>query len=395
MNFYICGSSGDASDSNSLTVVQKEESIQILHKLLDKQGSTGRNLDNFSEEEKKTIDLLIQLKILQIDSTNHVTLNFPFFTQADHKIMDKVVNKAAQTIVTKLTEKWDQINKLIAQVGLPTKRSHNERGFLVLGCIILDWQGLHWLSTNDVLVVTKPQPNGSRFLLIGSPHEVSVNTFKRYCFSSTHETVSWNYTVFGQAYHSRWVTPTIEMFIQQKLSGLQDIPSRIAKIIPRFVSTAIDQYLDRLGNLLASKTVSKKEFADDLNLTDEGIENLSNYLLNNGFIEEEQNEWNRSVLVLSPEDQPKLDALMSICKQLVVESIQISLPELKERYPQTTAGKHRVPFEEAMNEWWHEIFSRVIQLLIIEGKLQPSFHNQDTHFGSFIWSNSLELKVPM
>jgi hypothetical protein len=395
INFYICGSSGKASDLNPLTVAQRAESIQIISKLIDEHGSAERNIDNFSEEEKEAIDFLVRLKILHLDSTSRVTLNFPFFTKTDHEIMDDVVNKAAQTILAKLTEKWNQIESLIAQIGLPTTRSLEERSFLVFGCIILDWQGLHWLSANDVLVVTKPQPNGARFLLIGSPHEVSVNTFKRYCFSSTHGTASWNYTLFGQAYHSRWVTPTIEMFIRQKLTDLLDIPYAIAKLIPKFVSSAINHYLDRLGDLLASNSMTRKDFSDELGLAEDNIQNLSEYLTNNGFIEENQNKWKRSALILSPEDQPKINALISICKQLVTESIQIIIPEIKERYSLTTAGKHSVPFKEAMNEWWHEIFSRVIKSLITEGKLQPSFHNEDTHFGNFIWANTLKLKAPM
>ncbi|MBD3407592.1 MAG: hypothetical protein GF411_15855 [Candidatus Lokiarchaeota archaeon] len=163
-----------------------------------------------STEEQEMVTRLARLGLVA-KSDNMVHLQFPCFTIQDYESMKESIQSVAECIIAALREVWSEIKKLVNQIDSDSHVPIGEKMYIILGCMILDWLSLGWLSDNGIIYYMKQQPNGEKFLLQCITHETRARNFSRFCYSATSGTDEWNYTVFGQATKSRIVTPEIEM----------------------------------------------------------------------------------------------------------------------------------------------------------------------------------------
>ncbi|MHA1577515.1 MAG: hypothetical protein ACTSU3_09155, partial [Candidatus Thorarchaeota archaeon] len=210
LRFYICGSSGEPSEDNPITVVQKEESIKVITQLLPQPVNFSEFENQLSDSEREVLHDLIRLGVI-INDDQIIKLGFPCFSQKDLRLMDASMQRAAANVAKLFREDWPKIVGIIEGMGISSKASLPEKVYIILGCIILDWFALKWLQEDELLFYSKPQPNGSKYLIQSITNEAFEDAFSRFCYSTTFGSSKWKFTVFGQATGKRWVSPEIEI----------------------------------------------------------------------------------------------------------------------------------------------------------------------------------------
>ncbi len=388
--FWICGTSGEDSEKNPLTLVKKEECGSILEILLKGPISYDKIKNQLSKEEIETLENMLDLQVLRKENQK-IYLNFSMFVLKDYELMEEVTNKAAQLICDKFKKDWNALSELVSNTGLSSSLTIEEKMFCILGCIILDWAGLHWLDDGGILYRGKMQPNDQEFVLFGTPEEVYERNFTRFCFSST-EGFEWYFTVFGQTLNRRWVPPFSEKILLYlaRMSERADMIPHL-DLLNKNLQLALQYYLNTMVKVLIEKKIDKKQL-DKYGFRENKMNLIEEYLQKMGFIKiNEKNEWKRNILILGVNDIQNLEAINKICKPILVDSMNELSEIFEEKYKKTLAGLHKVPLKEAMNDWWHEIFSLVNMLLIKEKLISPRYINDKTKYDHFIFEEAMNL----
>ncbi|MBD3407591.1 MAG: hypothetical protein GF411_15850 [Candidatus Lokiarchaeota archaeon] len=142
-------------------------------------------------------------------------------------------------------------------------------------------------------------------------------------------------------------------------------------------------------DLICSGTLTREIIGKKLNLQPNEIETIEQYLIDGGIITIKDDEWIPKTIILTSDDEVPLQRLNSLTEEIIVESMQNQLSLLEEEYKGTTSEKHGVPFEEALTDIWHDIFSEIIRIFIAEGDMVPMYENEGCAYSNFIWKKKI------
>ncbi|MCK5150782.1 MAG: hypothetical protein KAQ65_03035 [Candidatus Thorarchaeota archaeon] len=391
INFYICGTSGDPSDDNPITVARREQTINILSNLIQQPLKRDILEKMLSQEESSQIPNLKRLGIID-EKDSIIRLGFPVLTLDDYNILDESLDTVAKDLVNAFQDKWMAIEELVASMGHSADGLLEEGLYNIIGCVILDWMALKWLEKDGFVFYSKGQPNGTKYLLQGATEDAFERAYTRYCYSTTGGTEKWRFTIFGQTNKKRWGPPQAEMHIWGAIARNLDAPGELSKIAANYAQTALHHTLHHAVDVLTGDVPNSSTLATLLQCSLNDTQKVEMYLKEVGFIDvTEQNTWIPKIMILREQDRKNMEKVIELSRECIFESLTKSLEVIRDMYQNTTPGKHGVPFKESLTDLWHDIFSKAIILFIEKGQMKVRQTDPECGWNNFIWDNQLNL----
>jgi hypothetical protein len=319
-----------------------------------------------------------------------LSLGFPLFTLDDYKMMEDSLEKTAQSVVNSLKEDWTQILEIVKSISKTSHTPIEEKVYNILGCVILDWFSLSWLSEENLLRYKKNQPNGSKYLLQGVTKEAYQKSFSRFCFSTTGGTEKWKFTVFGQANDKRWITPELQMRQSIAIRKHLFAPEPLPAVSALFSEIANYHLIAQIIDVLEKGDAGRTPIENSLDLDANASRSIERYLVEAKIIElAESSKWVPRSMILTHDDRESLDELSRLTRGKIVEAVASEIDELSKDCEGTTSEKHGVPFQETMTDLWHDIFSRTIKTFLAEKLMKTMYTEGKTSYSSFIWNKDV------
>ena len=387
LSFYICGNSGEPSENNPITIARKDETIEILLHFLKEPINRNSLGDYLSLSQVEKIPDLIRLGLLK-EKDGIISLNFPLLTLNDYKILDDALTIIATELVDAFQHNWERISELVSKMRNASLISIEEGLYNVVGCVMIDWLALKWLANKGILFFEKDQPNGTKYLLLGSTEDAFERAYTRFCYGTTMGTEKWRYTVFGQSHKKRWVPPQAEMHISATIMQHLDAPENLSKIAASYAQVAMNHTLHHVAEVLINKNPSIDSLTSLLHCTELGSQIVESYLKEVGVIDvDSDGNWIPRVMILQANDKNLLEEIAEISREIIISSLSKSLDSLHSVYSSTNPGKHGVPIVETLTDLWHDIFSKAIVIFIERGQMRTSQKDLECRWSNFIWNS--------
>ncbi len=385
LKFYIMGSSGESSDDSPITVVRRNETIPILSRLIPQPLAK----EHLTTEMQKLVPHLLKIGVLK-EEDSLLSLGFPCFTQNDYQLMNNSLETTALRVVDALKEDWSEISEIVDGIAKSSHTLFEENLYNILGCVLLDWLSLGWLSEKGIAFYDKDQPDGSKYLLQGVTKEAHQSSFSRFCYSTTAGTGEWRFTVFGQANDKRWITPELQMHQTASIRKNLAAPEPLPAVSASFSEIANFHFLAHVADVLASGDASRNKIQELFNLNENESRAIERYLIESRIINvTDDSVWVPRSMILTLHDKDPIEELFHLTKHKIVDAVVSEKENLFKEYEGTTSQKHNVPFEEAMTDLWHDIFSRSIKVFLAENLMKTMDTDGQASFSSFIWNNDV------
>ncbi|MHA2222927.1 MAG: hypothetical protein ACXAAO_12835, partial [Candidatus Thorarchaeota archaeon] len=362
---------------------RRNETMQILSRLIP-QPIANQEL---ASEMKDLVPHLVKIGVLN-EENGLLSLGFPLFTLNDYQLMNDSLEKTAQSVVDALKEDWSQISEIVNSISKSSNTPTEEKIYNILGCVILDWFSLGWLSEENLIFYKKEQPHGSKYLLQGITKEAYQKSFSRFCYSTTGGTEKWRFSVFGQANDKRWITPELQMHQSNAIRKHLFAPEPLPSVTASFSQIANYHLIAQIIDVLVIGDAGRTTIEESLNLDSNASEAIERYLIESKIIEmANKTNWIPRSMILTLDDKEPLDELSRLTKGKIVEAVANEIENLRKGCEGTTSEKHGVPFVETMTELWHDIFSRTIKTFLADKLMKTMYTEGQTSFSSFIWEN--------
>jgi hypothetical protein len=304
--------------------------------------------------------------------------------------MDNSLATTAQSVVNTLKEDWSSISEIVTGIGRSSHTQFEEKLYNILGCVILDWFSIGWLSEEGIIFYKKPQPHGSKYLLQGVTKEAYQRSFSRFCFSTTAGTEEWRFTVFGQSNDKRWITPELQMYQSGTIRKHLFAPEPLPTVSASFSQIANYHFLAQVANVLTSGDASRSRLEESFNLDENAGAVIERYLIESKIIEvTKDSQWVPRSMLLTLQDKDPLEELSKITRSKIVDAVANEKDNLSQEFEGTTSHRHNVPFEEAMTDLWHDIFSRSIKVFLDENLMNTIETDGQAAYSSFIWKKGV------
>ncbi|MFW9927131.1 MAG: hypothetical protein ACFFDM_10235 [Candidatus Thorarchaeota archaeon] len=366
-------------------MVRKEETISLLSKLIHKPLAR----EELASEMQKLVPHLLKIGVLK-EEEGLLSLGFPCFTENDYQKMNGSLEKTAQSVVNALREDWSQISEIVNRIGKYSGTPIEEKIYNILGCVILDWFSLGWLSEAGLIFYRKEQPNGSKYLLQGITKEAYQNSFSRFCYSFTAGTEKWRFTVFGQANDKRWITPELQVYQSGTIRKHLFAPEPLPAVSASFSQIANYHMLAQISDILAVGNAGRRTVEESFNLNESASGAIERYLIESKIIELSNDSiWVPRSMLLTLQDKEALDELYHLTRSRIIEAVTNEKDNLSKEYEGTTSEMHGVPFVETMTDLWHDIFSRTIKTFLDEKLMKTMYTEGQTSYSSFIWKKEV------
>ena len=388
LSFYICGNSGEPSENNPITVAREEKTIKILLHFLKEPINRDSLSDYLSQSQVEMIPNLIRLGLLK-EQKGTISLNFPILTLNDYEVLDDALTIITTELVEAFQHKWERISKLVSEMRNASPISIEEALYNIVGCVIIDWLALQWLTKEGIIFFAKDQPNGTKYLLQGSTEDAFERAYSRFCYGTTMGTEEWRYTVFGQSHKKRWAPPEVEMHISSTIMNHLDAPGNLTSSTASYAQVAMNHTLHHVAEVLTSDKPSIHALTSLLHCSEYGSRIIESYLKEVGVIDvDSDGNWIPRILILQASDKNILEEIAEISRGIIISSLSKSLDSLHLVYSNTTPGKHGVPIEETLTDLWHDIFSKAIVLFIEKGQMKTGQKDSECGWSNFIWSSN-------
>lgn len=385
LQFYIMGSIGEPSDDDPITVVRRDETIPVLSQLIPHPLAR----EHLTTEMQKLVPHLLKIGVLN-EEDGLLSLDFPCFTQNDYQLMNNSLETTARSIVDALKEDWSEVSEIVDGMAKSSHTLFEENLYNILGCVILDWLSLGWLSEEGIIFYDKVQPDGNKYLLQGVTKEAYQSSFSRFCYSTTAGTEEWRFTVFGQANDKRWITPELQIHQSASIRKNFTAPKPLPTVSASFSETANFHLLAHVADVLASGDASRNKIQESFNLNENASGAIERYLIESKIIElTDGSNWIPRSMLLTLQDKDPIKELIAITKSKIIDAVANEKENLTKEYEGTTSQKHSVQFEEAMTELWHDIFSRIIRVFLEENLMKTMHTEGQASYSSFIWKKDV------
>ncbi len=267
-------------------------------------------------------------------------LDFPCFLEQDLKLLNEKGNKLGKALAMEIRSKAED---LAIQVKF-NEICHKKYLFFLVGCVCLDWNGLKILQSANLIPNHQEQNRGKygNYTLYANEN-VSGNCKELYWGSHTFKLGGFNFTTFGDHYHSRLAFPDL-LFKGQRVQTLQNLfpnKNKLQRQLMHFIflrRLLFCRYMLDAGKLLFQQKTSPKT-----------LEHLL-YKLN--YINDDK----LNIPVITVEDRESVNEFIKAIRQIIEAWIKENYHAWEKDFMELTPVKQGVDYKEVLIQIWHYIF---------------------------------------
>lgn len=256
-------------------------------------------------------------------------LTFPFFLREDVAAIVGFRQVHGRQLADKILANKQAYHDLL-EAG---EFSKERRLYHLLGCDVLDGDLLTYLAQARIITLSKVQPNGRDYLLIGfEDHESVLGISDRLLCSCNHmKTATMSFISFGDSNGRR-----MDFYRQLRDGAYEAILAQAEDNIRNYLKTG--QWLDN----------QSRQYLEDFGYVKDG---------------------HLAVPVFKDQDK---EGVMVLTQSLIGEDLKSILKAFKDM--PLKALDHGVPIDDIANELYHQIFGQINEYLMADGFYEEAEH---------------------
>jgi DNA-binding MarR family transcriptional regulator len=338
---------------------------------------------------------LEQLGLVHRQGDNYI-INFYLMTKTDELKVRQVTEAHARSLAAAFLARRQEIEAAIQPYQLKGVEP-KAVAYILVGCFVLDWDGLNITAEKGYRSEATTRPNGDRYTPWA--RERSDLTLKGLFWGSHNdyepEVV---FTSFGDHFAvPRYALPDL----------LTSAPSRVTRpemsiSLKRKLSRVVEQSLkitnQRLGHmmlLLREGEKSLDELAQAAGLKPNEATDPLALLAELGYIEQEGGRYHALVPVFTEREKGMVQRVLRIGRQVMDEWLAANYDQIKAELSDISPVRFGVPYNQGFTQIWHYIFGSANRQLVEAGFFANPYAESRRYKGFIpvVWHPSLDPDV--
>lgn len=320
-------------------------------------------------------------------------INFYLMTKADELKVRQVTEAHARSLAAAFLGRRQEIEAAIQpyQVkGVEEKVAT----YILIGCFVLDWDGLSITAEKGYRSEAATRPNGDRFTPWA--REKSDLTLKGLFWGSHND---YEPDVVFTSFGDHFAVPRLAL-----PDLLSQVPSRaiqgeMSLALKRPLSRVIGQSLkvtsQRLGHMMLLLRDGEKgldELAQTVGLKANEATDLLALLVELGYVEQEGGRYHTRVPVFTERDRGMVQRVLRIGRQVMDEWLTANFDQIKAELSEISPVRFGVPYDQGFTQIWHYIFGSANRQLVEAGFLVNPYSEGRRYKGfvPVVWHPSLD-----
>jgi len=305
-------------------------------------------------------------------------LNFGLITAADGRTIRDLSQHYATSLADALLARRATFERLFASYDVPGVDPKTV-GFIALGCVALDWDGLDLTAEKGLRRTELPKPDGNYVPQATESSEVSAK--RVYCGSRSETLGGYRVTTFGDNAAPRrafpdflWHRPAdmntqLLPVLLRPADGVDGkmVGAQLGAVLPALRERALSA-----GELAAKTALSPDDTAAWVRLLTE-LEYLT---------PGDAGRHRLRVPVFTQRDRPMLLAVRQLGGEILSAWLEKNNAALRRDLAQLSVLKQGVPLEEVFNYVWHEVFGLTNGRLVQAGLFADPYAGDRAYPGS-------------
>lgn len=351
--------------------------VQLLLLDMAEQPMTKEEISNRLSGSKASIDDLLRLEIIRQEGDRYY-INFPLFTDRDQKLITRVADIYSQKLADSISQKKEEIYRLLGGYR-PTGIEPSKLAFIMIGGLILDFEGLRLLSEHGYIVHGVEKPGGNRYIL--NAQEVTEFSLKEIYWGGHTDSVN-GITLMSFGDHH---FETVRNGFPDLLWGLgRRLGTSLRKELPELYGTEFLTVLNDQMNSLLEDVVTillrlkespagLPELEEATSLDRDYLEHILNFLVKIRYISQEGETYHLLIPVLTEADQEMFQKIRGMVSEEILNWLQTHYDRIKEDLKDISAVRNRVNYGEVFNMLWHYFFGYTNKFLARSGLIYDTY----------------------
>jgi len=372
IDIFVFGSAGDYDDLNPYKIFKDKRIQDIVLTLAKKQGYTYDLLSLSNELSiavgtlDQIVDHLIKANLI-VSKQEKFSLNFPFFIDGDIKIIERFSKKVVVQIGDVLLKNEEKLKHLLSQYDFKVN-DVNRLLYHLIGDKTFDGLALDYFAKKDLFAISKVQPLGRDYIVVGYEKSEQVEYFskKMLCSSNNYFTEDVIFNSFGDSFGDRKDFYRYFRLVQANPKNIDAINKSFNFEFSSFEEKQMSELAASILKVLNQEPLTSREF--------ENLDILRQF----DYIELKEDKVIFKVPVIS------FDCVKEIANEvlsLIEEEVSTIFSNFEHKLKGLSALSHQATLKEIGNEMWHQVFGEINSYLIQEGLfLEPHFTESEGRY---------------
>lgn len=364
---YVFGNAGPFDEYNPYRIFESLDAQQVILTIAKGDFLTV-NKETIEAETNLTPDkvceiikMLLEAQLISEDKGIY-KIAFPFFIEADLVYIKKFASEVSQQIGDILIEHKNDFISIVSKYGILSNYGIERILYHVIGDKVFDGSALDYFANKNLFSISKTQPKGRDYLVIGYEKSEAVESFSNnlLCSSNNYNVNNLTFNSFGDSMGNR---KDFYRYFRRIQSSVQSSTEhlRLNEIYNTFVQEANTNLMRELGSLIQRYIVDNTEV-----YSDKELEKLV-FIEEMGYITIDASSIVHNVPIFTKE---LLDEISNFTLKLIDETIAELFSDLEVSIGGLSSVIHGVSYAEIGNELWHQVFGNINEYLVNKGFFQ-------------------------
>lgn len=377
LSLHICGSVG-SPEHDPLLIVGEERAVDLVYALNERPMSVEELCSVLGIDRERVVGLLnawARVNAVRVQPDGRYRVNFAIFTRSDIYALDGISDRVAAQLVERIGSIYGDIVSMAGRLSSARQVAIDKLLFAVIGSYSLDLSCLGALEERGLIVRTKDQPGGGRYLLFAREElgeEEKTRIYDMMFWGTHHERLNrYSFISFGDSTGYRYAFPDILwLLIESSHMGLRGsgAPEWVLKkaLSLTLIKALYIPALEEIASLLLK--VNEQPLGAE-NIYKDWPRDAVELLEDMGYITRSENMFRLSYPVFTIEDRDIVEEIASRIAPIAVDTFEQSHQTLLRDLSGISPLRNEIPVEEVMNEVWHWIFAKTNRELAMRGMI--------------------------
>lgn len=286
------------------------------------------------------------------------TLAFNLFTAEDQRRLEAFNAEYASSLADAILDHRDEFDAIFARYDLDGVDLGDLR-YLIIGCFILDWDGLTLTAEQNYRRSGPTHPNGDTYTL-WSREKADDVTLRDY-FWGSHNAYFENLvlTSFGDHDSSRiYVLPDLSWSVAVRLNGSESVDQR-SRLFRRAMAPQFEDFRQEAARtmmVLRDGPADLATLAERTGLDPMRIERLLPLLDHIGYVIQTDELVSANIVLLGEQDLSMMQEARALGWRIMGRWLADNYQSFRQQAEGLTPSRFDVPFERQFTQFWHYIF---------------------------------------
>lgn len=385
---------------NPYTLLARKDVQAIADEALKGPISAARLTTLLRDSEVK-LDHLLESAVLVRLPDGRYRLDMTVFTAEDRLLLDQVSDPLGRSLAASILDRREEFDRILGRYDMPGVDPSLVRMALI-GCLMLDWDGLRVTADNGFRTAAVRKPNGDQFQMV--LRERTAQAANRALYYGSHNMDAaggaMRMSTFGDHHpgSARVAFPDLTWIVEERdFARLARAPVT-AQLADAFSAEMTDSQ-DVAALVMRRLREGPADAAALSDAASQGAERTKavlDLLAALQYVEKDGDRYRAIVPVFTLErDGEMIGQLRDLGRAIMLDWFRKNYDDVRRRLAGLTALKAGVPFKTMFTEIWHPIFGWTNYHLVREGYLHDPYGPKArfVSFVPFVWDKRLRLDV--